>query len=362
MRDGILPASLFDDPINTPGVPQPLVVPKPAPPPPPPSESSSTSNALPPAGADGKPPPGMSLMEEMKWRQANRKQQAAANDPKGDDGIKIRERGKSTLQPQRMVALKPVVTSSDNKVTPPAPVAPPSAALLKPTSPKKDVETPKYSNPTYEAKLKPAARRISIITGVPPPPAPVQKVVSTEKPLEKIEEERPKVDIEYMPAPSESLLPKRDPLETIKLEDGTMVTRDVDGGLTQENPNGVIIRQFADGSTRQTNVDGVIIETSADGTKIVQTNPDGSRIEAGPELTITFLPDGVILKNFENGEKHQVNTDGVEIKTYPDGKKVQWDPNNNVELTTHPDGSIDQVDKATGKKLHVSPDGVVTQL
>jgi hypothetical protein len=66
-----------------------------------------------------------------------------------------------------------------------------------------------------------------------------------------------------------------------------------------------MIRQYKDGTTRQINSDGTMIFNSAKNT--VQINLDGTRIENRADKHVTTrFPDGVLLKEFPDGEKIQV--------------------------------------------------------
>jgi len=365
MRDGILPSSLFDTPINSPnGAPLPLKIEKSIPPPPA-SKPRAPSNAAPSVNA---PPPGMSLIDEMKWRQANNKKKELDENGKlvnSGGGIKLPERKKSVVQPQRMVALKPTggtFGKVDEGSEPRAEMPKFNTALkpaLKPTpkGPLPGVNpAAKYTAPVYSSVLRPTTPK----SGDKKPP---EKVVPTlvKKAADPTPAARPNVDIEFMPGPFQQLLPQTPPEQAV-LDDGTKIQKDKSGGYTQINPNGVVIQEFADGARKQTNPDGTVIEVSADGSKTIQTEPDGTRIEQANGETLICFAEGTIIKTLANGEKVQTMTDGTVIHTFPDGKVIQSSLNNSVEITSYPNGSMDQVDKATGKKLHRRADGTVEQL
>lgn len=360
MRDGILPSSLYDDPINNPtGAPSPIKLSTPAAAA---AVQAPIGSAAAPKGA-GKPGGGLSLIEEMKLRQANSKQRDvdASGNLVGNSGIKLAERKKSVVEPQRLVSLKPAAFADPSAKSDTSKVAPALAPKLNPVS-KGPLPGPnpaaKYTTPVYSNLLRPTPRTER-------PEKPVQSFSkpqpSVAKPAPAPAKDAPKLEIEYLPGPHELLLPQTPP-EEATLDDGTRIVKDKDGGFTQYNPNGVILREFADGSMKQTFPDGTILEISANGKKTTQTNPDGTRIEVENEVVTTCYPNGTIIQNLPNGEKHQTNPDGTIIHIYPDGKTVQTSIHDQVELTSYPDGSMDQLDKATGKKLHKKPDGTVQQI
>lgn len=145
------------------------------------------------------------------------------------------------------------------------------------------------------------------------------------------------------------------------MPDGSTVTLDVNGGHLKILPNGIKIRQYSDGSTQQTNPNGIVIDTNADESLVVQTNPDGTKHVTNKYKQVTsLLPDGTILRDFNNGYKRQDSDDGVSIATFPNGTKVQIDWNSLRESTFHVDGKVGHVDDANATRLQIRADGKMT--
>lgn len=357
LKDGIAPKSFFDDASHDGTLAKPLVIEK---------KAVTTANApVAAAASGGKPPKGLSLMEEMKWRQTQRTGKTEST------GFQLPERRKSTMGDFKSkplnVALKPAMsnTAATSSVPPITSKAPTWAAALKPVSPSTALtgpstamyklnSTPKPPVPApspfkvdfTKATLKPAGMK---------PPAPVAVADAAFIVVETV--------MMPPPPPVVTTAPGEKQMETIKLEDGTEINKLADGTIQQTNPNGVSIVQYPDGRSKQINADGTIIESSADGLTIVQINPDSSRIEIfpnGDERTV--LPGGVIIEILKSGEKRQINSDGTEIVTYADGKRVQTDRTKTYVITTNPDGTTLQLDNTTGVTLLIKQNGEMSEV